>query len=110
MLKYDAVRVQCFAEGRVEGPRDTHFSARKRAIAEKVGRSEGDLEAQIASRLRRSAVSSLAPVLVFLTPEIAPEGAALSLNAPDLRAIRRVRGIAEGLFAEGAQYRSGSSQ
>ena len=105
MLKYDAARVQFFAEGRGKGPRDTHFSARKRAIADKVGRSKGDLEAQIAA-----AVSSLAPVLVFLPPEIAPEGAALSLNAPDLRAIRRVRSNAEGLFAEGAQYRSGSSQ
>ena len=105
MLKYGAVRVQFFAEGCVEGPRDTHFSARKRAIAEKVGRSKGDLEAQTAA-----AVSSLAPVLVFLPPEIAPGGAALSLNAPDLRAIRRVRSNAEGLFAEGAQYRSGSSQ
>ena len=97
MLKYDAVRVQFFAEGRGKGPRGTRFSARKRAIADKVGRSKGGLEAQIAA-----AISSLAAVPVFLPPEIALEGPVFSLYVPDLRAIHRLLSNAEGIFAEGA--------
>ena len=96
LLKYDTVRVQFFAEGHGKGPCDTHFSALKRAIADKVDRSKGDLEAQVAA-----AVSSLAAVPVFLPPEIAPEGPTLSLNVPDLRAIHRLRSKAEGIFAAG---------
>ena len=105
LLKYDAARAQFSAEGRGKGPRSSHFSAPKRAIADKAGRSKGGLEAQGAA-----AVSCLAAAPACLPPEIAPEGPALPLNAPDLRAIRPARSNAEGLFAEGAQYRSGSSQ
>ena len=97
LLKYDAVRAQFFAEGHGEGPRYTRFSAPKRAIADKAGRSKGGLEAQVAA-----AVSSLAAVPVFLLSEIAPEGPALSPNAPDLRAIHPLRSNAEGISAEGA--------
>ena len=97
LLKYDAARAQFSAEGHGQGPRSSHFSAPKWAIADKAGRSKGGLEAQVAA-----AVSSLAAAPAFLPPEIAPEGPALPVNAPDLRAIHRLRSKAEGVFAEGA--------
>ena len=97
LLKYDAARAQFSAEGRGKGPRSSHFSAPKRAIADKAGRSKGGLEAQGAA-----AVSCLAAAPACLPPEIAPEGPALPLNAPDLRAIHQLRSKAEGIFAEGA--------
>ena len=56
-----------------------------------------------ASRLRAQPLflaSRLPPAC--LPPEIAPEGPALPLNAPDLRAIHQLRSKAEGIFAEGA--------
>ena len=97
LLKYDAARAQFSAEGHGKGPRSSHFSAPKRAITEKAGRSKGGLEAQGAA-----AVSCLAAAPACLPPEIAPEGPAPPLNKPDLRAVHRPRSKAEGVFAEGA--------
>ena len=70
LLKYDAARAQFSAEGHGKGPRSSHFSAPKRAITDKVGRSKGGLEAQGAA-----AVSCLAAAPAFPPPEIAPDGA-----------------------------------
>ena len=63
---------------------------RREREEEEIGK--GGLEAQVAA-----AVSSLAAAPVFLPSEIAPEGPALSPNAPDLRAMHPLRSNAEGI-------------
>ena len=68
---------------------------RRKREEEEIGK--GGLEAQVAA-----AVSSLAAAPVFLPSEIAPEGPALSPNAPDLRAMRPLRSNAEGISSAGA--------